>query len=78
MEWNGMDLLNTVRKLSFSITIYQKWKEWNRRIFEDQTKEEGHMVTQIQDMVRHAIMGKDRSYERSFANWLCCKNWGSK
>lgn len=36
--------------------------------FEDQTEEEGQVVTQIEDMVRHAIIGKDKIYERSFAN----------
>lgn len=66
-DWKVGNFQNTLRKLSLSTTMYQILKERNRN-FENQIEKE--------EMMRYAVMGKDRKYDRTFVDWMICKNWG--
>ena len=72
---NNNKLINKVRTLSFTTTIYCIWMERNGRIHNRGVRSPGQLLNEINNMMKIKI-STWKNTNRSYTNWMVCNQWG--
>lgn len=73
-KWKGDSLINLIRKLCLGATVYEIWRERNKRSFSNESRDKDVIVAKIKKMVR------DKAFELtkvkdSYENRRCAGRW---
>lgn len=78
-KWKGDSLINLIRKLCLGATVYEIWRERNKRSFSNESRDKDVIVAKIKKMVRDKAFEltkvQDSSENRRCAGRWCLPNY---